>query len=115
MTHEDVFDLLTEAGIPVAYSHFEKDEENPAPEPPFICFYYPGSDDLMADNLNYATITPLTAELYTNNKDFALEAKLEAIFRRYELPFGRSEAYISKEQMYQITYNTEVLINAEQS
>ena len=147
MTHENVFDMLTEAGVPVAYSHFDEEpggttsdylttnqateivtdevgdpitvqEPEPydgKPEPPFICFFYPGSDDLMADNTNYATITPLTVELYTNNKDFALEAKLEAVFRRYELPFVRTEAYINSERMYQITYNTEVLIHAEQS
>mgnify|MGYP007053755130 CR=1 FL=1 len=43
----------------------------------------------------------------------AMEAKLEAIFRRYELPFTRTDAYVESERMFQITYSLEVLITDE--
>jgi len=144
VTYQGIFDMLEEAGVPVAYYQFEEvpggttadhlttergeivvnengdpipvrpaAEYEGVPEPPFICFYFPGSDDMMADNHNYVSIRPLTVELYTNDKDFAMEAKLEAIFRRYELPFTRTEAYVESERMFQITYSLEVLITDE--
>lgn len=82
------------------------------PAPPFLCFFFPGIDDFMADNANYVTIRPLTVELYTEEKDFTLEATLEGVFRSHSLPFSRTETYIPDERMFQITYSLEVLINA---
>lgn len=94
--------------IPVAYFQFEKDTAKP---PPFICYYYAGSDDVMADNVNYQRIRPVIVELYTDNKDFTLEKKVEDTFIANKIPFVKAEAYISGEKMYQITYNMEVVIN----
>lgn len=112
MTTEEVFQMLEEIGVPIAYHHFRDDDpENPAPDPPFICFYYPGDDDFFADDINYIHINQLVVELYTEKKDFALEAKTEAVLTSYELPFSKTENYIESETMYMITYETEVIIN----
>lgn len=94
--------------IPAAYFQFEKDT---AKEPPFICYYYAGSNDVMADNKNYARVRPVIVELYTDNKDFALEKTVEDVFIANDIPFSKMEAYIESEKMYQITYNMEVVIN----
>ena len=56
--------------IPVAYYEFEQATEK---GPPFICYYETGSNDFIADNKNYQRIRPFVVELYTDNKDFALE------------------------------------------
>lgn len=111
MTTESVFEMLKETGLPVAYYQFDDDPANPAPPLPFVCYYYQGSDDLVADGYNYVKIRPLTVELYTKDKDFDLENRVEAVFARYELPFLRTEAYVKSERMYQITYSLEVLLN----
>lgn len=112
MTTKEVSKMIADIGIPHAYYQFSKATAKP---PPFICFYYPASADFMADNINYAKINALTIELYTDNKDFDLEQQVEAALIAHELPFTREETYIDSERMYMVIFNTEVLINADES
>ena len=109
MTFQQVKTMISAVGIPYAYHHFE---EGSGQQPPFITFYYQGDNDLVADNTNYAAIRPLTIELYTDNKDFALEAAVESVLTANDLAFSRTEVFIDSEQMYMVTYYTEVIINA---
>lgn len=110
MTHQDITQMVSGIGIPYAYYQFSKDTAEPTP---FICFYYTGDNDVIADNINYARVDGLTVELYTDEKDFTLEAQVEGAFREAGLPYSRDEAYIDSEQMHLTTYYTEVVINAQ--
>ena len=110
MTYKEIAQLIDGIGYPYAYYQFEKET---AKEPPFICFYYPGRDDFLADDSNYAQITELTIELYTDNKDFAAEAAVESALEAAEIVYEKDETYIESERMYMITYTTEVLINGQ--
>ena len=38
MTHNEVFEVLEELSLPIAYDHFAEGE---SPDPPFLCFLYP--------------------------------------------------------------------------
>jgi hypothetical protein len=109
MTYAEISQMISAVGIPYAYRHFE---EGSGQQPPFITFYYDDENDLKADNINYQRIRPLTIELYTDNKDFVLEAAVESVLTANDLAFSRTEVFIDSEQMYMVTYNTEVLINA---
>ena len=109
MTYAEISQMISAVGIPYAYHHFE---EGSGQQPPFITFYYQGDDDFIADNINYQAIRPLTIELYTDNKDFALEAAVESVLTANDLAFSRTEVFIDSEQMYMVTYYTEVIINA---
>lgn len=109
MTYAEISQMISAVGVPYAYHHFE---EGSGQQPPFITFYYQGDNDFIADNINYQAIRPLTIELYTDNKDFTLEAAVESVLTANDLTFSRSEIFIDSEQMYMVTYNTEVLINA---
>ena len=109
MTYAEISQMISAVGIPYAYHHFE---EGSGQQPPFITFYYQGDDDFIADNINYQAIRPLTIELYTDNKDFALEAAVESVLAANDLAFSRTEVFIDSEQMYMVTYYTEVIINA---
>jgi hypothetical protein len=51
--------------------------------------------------------------LYTDNKDFALEAQVEAVLKDNGFVFSRDETYIESEKMYMVAYYTGVIINAE--
>jgi hypothetical protein len=82
-----------------------------APDLPYICYYYPDSDDFFADNENYVAIRRLNIELYTDNKDFTLEDTVEGILKANHLGFSKTETYIEAEHMYQTLYQTEVLLN----
>lgn len=110
MTYQQIADMLEGIGLPFAYDHF--DEGNASP-PPFICFYFEGSDDLAADNTNYQRIRPLTLELYTDNKDFSLEETVEAALNSAGLVFSRSETYIDSERMYEVVFTTDIIISEE--
>lgn len=110
MTFPEVAALLASIGLPTAYDHFEVGN---AADPPFVCFYCEGSDDLAADNTNFQRIRPLTVELYTDNKDFALEERVEAALNGAGLVFSRSETYIDSERMYEVVYTTDIIISEE--
>lgn len=107
MTTQEVAGMVASVGIPTAYYQFP---DNTGQEPPFICFYFPGDNDFKADNTNYAKINRLIIELYSNAKDFALEAEVEQVLTDNELAFTRSETYIDSERMYEVIFETQVVI-----
>ena len=118
MTYREVFQIIsgieTEPGvtIPCAYYQFpEDDPNNPAPPPPFICYYYPESNDFLADDVNYQNIRSLTIELYCDNKDFNLEKAVEDALTSNGFVYSKAEDYIESEKLYMTTYDTEVIIN----
>ena len=50
MTHTELMAMLEETSFPIAYDHFAEGE---SPDPPFICFLYPGSNNFSADGAVY--------------------------------------------------------------
>lgn len=108
MTHTEVFNMIMSVGFPAAYNHFPEDT---AKAPPFICYYYPASDDFLADNYNYVKKEQLYIELYTAEKDFTAEETLEAVLRQNEMVYSRTETYIDSEKMYLELYTMEVYID----
>ena len=105
MTYVDITNMLKEAGLPLAYDHFAEGE---SPEPPFLIFLFPGSDNMFADNGVYFKISQLNMELYTDKKDPELEEKLEDILTAHEIPWEKSEVWIDSEKMYEVLYQTEI-------
>ena len=105
MTYDDITNMLKEAGLPLAYDHFAEGE---SPEPPFLIFLFPGSDNMFADNGVYFKISQLNMELYTDKKDTELEEKLEDILTAHEIPWEKSEVWIDSEKMYEVLYQTEI-------
>lgn len=106
MTYTEIAQMIEGFGLPYVYNSFP---ENVAPDPPYIVFNYPNNDDLGADNTNYVSIDALNIELYTSNKDFELEADIEAVLNANGFYYSKTEAYISKEHLYQISYTFEVI------
>ena len=112
MTYKEIAQMLNGTGIPTAYYKFE---EGNAPDPPFICFFYAESNDFPADDVNYQKIEHLIIELYADNKDFTLEATVEGALRSSGLVYSRSETYIASERLYEVIFETDVLITEEQN
>ena len=111
MTRDEIATMISGIGLPFAYDHFKEDQPHPK-GPPYICFIYTDDSDLMADNVNYARVTGLMIELYTDDPRFDLEAAVEMALTENELPFAKDGPnYIQSERMYQTTYDTEVLLN----
>ena len=111
MTLQEIAEMIAEMELPYAYRAFE---QGTGQEPPFICYIYTGNVPEPADNTNYARIETLAIELYTDTKDFALEASVEAVLDKYEMVYDREEDWLDDEKMQMTTYTMEVLINGEQ-
>lgn len=106
MTYENVIEMLEEAGLPLAYDHFAEGE---SPEPPFLIFLFPGTDNVFADDTVYQKIDELNIELYTDKKDPETENLIEDILIAHELPYEKSEVWIESEKMYEVLYQTKMI------
>ena len=82
MTYDEITAMLEEANLPLAYDHFEEGE---SPEPPFLIFLFPSSDNFAADGAVYRKINELHIELYTDLKQPDVEARIEAVLDRHEM------------------------------
>lgn len=97
---EDLYDLLSELNIPVAYDHFNK-----AVEAPYIVYRVDHTENFFAENKTYKKNEIIYVELYTIKKDVALEVNLEALFDEYDIAWEiESQEYIDTEKVYQIIY-----------
>ena len=110
MTYQQVAAMVRSIGVPYAYYQFP---DGTGQACPFICFFFSDSNDLAADNTNYQKIRTLNIELYTDNKDFALEETVETVLNSNGLVYDRSESYLDSERMFMVVYTTDILITEE--
>ena len=106
MTYADVAAMAEETNLPVAYDHFAEGE---SPEPPFLIFLFPRSNNFAADDTVYAKINELHFELYTDRKQPDIEARVEAVLDGHGIFYDKSEVWISDENLYEVLYSMEVL------
>lgn len=105
MTIENLVEMLQKTGIPFAYDHFAEGE---SPEPPFICYLLPGSNNFAADGKVYFRINQVRIELYTDSKDLAVERKVEMVLDESGIFYNKSEVWIQSEKLYEVLYSFEV-------
>lgn len=105
MTMEELVAMLQKMGIPFAYDHFAEGE---SPDPPFICYLLPGSNNFAADGKVYFKINQMRIELYTDSKDLAVERKVEAVLDDSGIFYNKSEVWIQSEKLYEVLYSFEV-------
>ena len=93
--------LMEEIGIPFAYDHFAEGE---SPDPPFITFLLPGSDNFAADGKVYLKIDEVHIELYTDEKNPETEALVEDVLDAHEIFYDKTEVWIESEKLYEVLY-----------
>ena len=77
-------ELFKPLNIPVGYF------KNPKPGTvPFMVYYGVGMDSTIADNINYFNVQRFNIELYTLEKRFDLEDKIEKILIENEIIFEK--------------------------
>lgn len=117
MTFKEVSTMVGSIGLPYAYYQFPEvpDESTgtAVPAPPFVCFYFPNNRDFKADDSNYQKIEHLIIELYSDNKDFDLEATVEGVLASNDMVWTRSETWIDSERMNMVVYEMDVVITEE--
>ncbi len=102
---------MEEIGIPFAYDHFAEGE---SPEPPFICFLCPGSDNFAADGWAYFKVDTVHIELYTDEKNPGIESRVEAVLDRRGIFFEKTEVWIESERLYEVLYSFELEVKTNE-
>jgi len=102
---DELISILKETGIPFAYDHFAEGE---SPEPPFICYLLPQSDNFSADGKVYYKISGVNIELYTDMKDLSAEQKIEAVLDKHGIFYDKTEVWIESEKLYEVLYTFEM-------
>ncbi len=101
---DEIIKILKESGIPFAYDHFAEGE---SPDPPFICYLLPESDNFSADGKVYLKVSVVHIELYTDEKSPATEQKLEEVLDAHEIFHEKTETWIESEKLYEVLYTFE--------
>lgn len=96
---------MAEIDIPSAYDHFAEGE---SPEPPFITFLLPRSNNFSADGRVYLHVEEVHIELYTDEKNPEVEARVEAVLDRHSIFYDKSEVWIETEKLYEVLYSFEM-------
>ena len=105
MTLEELAGMLEKTDFPFAYDHFAEGE---SPDPPFICYLLPQSDNFSADGRVYLKVSSVNIELYTDSKDLSVEQKLEAVMDAYSIFYDKTEVWIESEKLYEVLYSFEM-------
>jgi len=110
MTYDEIVAMVEEIGLPNAYDHFAEGE---SPDPPFVLFLLPGTDNFMADGEVYQQVTEVSIELYTDLKDPSLERRVECVLAAHCIPWDKTETWIESEKWYEVRYAMDVLYDAD--
>ena len=106
MTLKEIATMVASFNLPWRYSHFSQ-----TPAPPYVVYYFPSENDVFADDSNYVNRRQLFIELYTNKKDAVTEASIEGVLKQNGLTWYKQTDFLNDEQLYQTTYEMEVIIN----
>lgn len=102
---DKLLEMLGEMQIPFAYDHFAEGE---APNPPFICYLLPGSNNFSADGVAYFKVNEVRMEIYTDTKDLSVEQNVEAVLDQHGFFYEKSETWIESEKLYEVLYSFEL-------
>ena len=102
---EELVQIIQEMKIPFAYDHFAEGE---SPDPPFICYLIPGSNNFAADGRVYFKLNEGRIEMYTDFKDLDLESRVEGVLDGHEIFYNKSETWIQSEKLYEVMYSFEM-------
>lgn len=105
---EKIAAVLEKIGLPFAYDHFAEGE---SPNPPFICYLIPNSDNFSADGRVYYKINEIHIELYTDCKDLSAEQKVEAVLDEHGIFYEKTEVWIESENLYEVLFTFEMEVN----
>lgn len=98
---DELVKIIEEMGIPFAYDHFAEGE---SPDPPFLCYLLPDSDNFAADGRVYYKMSEVRIELYTDFKDMPLEEKVTAVLDNHGIFYEQSEVWIEEEKLYEVAF-----------
>lgn len=96
-----LLEIIKHIGLPNAYHHFAEGE---SPEPPFLIYLLPASDNFSADGRVYFKANEVRIEIYTDCKSPNIEEKVEAVLDEHGIFYNKTEVYIESEKLYEVLY-----------
>ncbi|MCW1011992.1 hypothetical protein [Streptococcus anginosus] len=96
-----LLEIIKDIGLPNAYHHFAEGE---SPEPPFLIYLLPASDNFSADGRVYFKANEVHIEIYTDYKSPNIEKKVEAVLDEHGIFYNKTEVYIESEKLYVVLY-----------
>ncbi len=103
MTHEELLEVLRPAGLPWAYHHWDK-----PPAPPYGVYLDEEDDPFYADNRNYVCFRAVRLEVYSLERDPALDDKVRAALDGAGISYDADHTYIESEGLYETIFEFEV-------
>ena len=100
-----ITDIIREIGLPFAYHHYAEGE---SPDPPFLLYLFPESDNYGADNTVYVEVSRVYLELYTDCKNPETEKQVERALQQHGIFWDKSEVWIESECLYEVLYSFEM-------
>ena len=95
-----IYDVLTETGLPVAYSHFKTNQA-----PPYLVYIGSGQNDFGADNTWYHKRNTYQVEYYYLTKDESAEEDIESTLLENGFLYEKSEdIFLEDEEVFVIYY-----------
>lgn len=108
MNTEQIEIMLNQMGIPYRYHHFSQKEMTDI-NLPIMVWIVPGTDNFYADGQTYQKIRKLDIELYTDEKDWELEERLENILTKHGIAWEQTASeWLESERMWESLYEMEV-------
>ncbi|BET21991.1 hypothetical protein [Solobacterium moorei] len=98
---DKLLEIIKRIGLPNAYHHFAEGE---SPEPPFLIYLLPASDNFSADGKVYFKANEVHIEIYTDYKSPNIEKKVEAVLDEHGIFYNKSEVFIESEKLYEVLY-----------
>lgn len=98
---DKLLEMIKAIGLPSAYHHFAEGE---SPDPPFLVYLLPVSDNFSADGKVYFNANEVHIEVYTDYKSPKVEEQVEAVLDEYGIFYNKSEVYIESEKLYEVLY-----------
>ena len=102
---DKLLQMMAEIPFPSAYDHFAEGE---SPNPPFITYLLPGSDNFAADGKVYFRVTEVHIELYTDEKNPEVEQQVEGVLDEHGIFYDKTEVWIESEKLYEVLYSFEM-------
>lgn len=103
MTHDELLEILRPTGIPWAYHHWEKKEELP-----YGVYLDLNDDPFYADNRNFASFSAVRLEVYSLERDPALDRRVKDALDAAEISYEVDYTYIESEGLYETIFEFEV-------
>ena len=108
---DNITEIMEALQLPFAYDHFAEGE---GPDPPFICFLLPGSDNFAADGRVYFKATMVHIELYTDEKNPETESRVETVLDGHGIFYDKTEVWIESERLYEVLYSFELEVKTNE-